>query len=195
MARATFVKQAQRDYTADETGIPGGIKKGQSYYWWKFRYGGKRFSLTAPRPAQLTQSAFYGTLYDIQDTVAGYEADDSLASNVPDLISQLEELRDECQSSLDNMPEGLQQGSTGELLQERIYGLDNAISELEGIDLDAPEPEEFEEPEREEDESDEDYTARVAEEREQHEEEQSKAVTEHWENVLTEVQAVDLSIG
>jgi hypothetical protein len=37
-----------------------------------------------------------------------------------DIKSGFEDLGQETQDSLDNMPEGLQQGATGEMLQERI---------------------------------------------------------------------------
>ena len=43
---------------------------------------------------------------------------------------------DECQESLDNMPEGLQEGDTGQMLQERIEACESAQSELESMDLD-----------------------------------------------------------
>jgi len=56
----------------------------------------------------------------------------------------LENLKDETQGSLDNMPESLQSSPTGELLQERVDALDNAISEFEGIDIDYEEPDEDE---------------------------------------------------
>lgn len=197
MARATHVKAAQRNYSEDECGVEGGIKKGQSYYWWKFKNSGKRFSLTPPRASQLTQSAFYGTLYDLTDRVADLEPRDTLADEVLSIIEELQNLGEECQSSLDNMPEGLQQGSTGELLQERIDGCESAASELEGIDLDVPEPEEFNEGDFEQDEGedDEEYKARLEDERQKHEEEQKTATEEFWQNVLDEVQGVDLSIG
>ena len=54
-----------------------------------------------------------------------------------ELVSNLEEIRDDLQSRLDNMPESLQYGPTGELLQERIDGLDSAISDLESIDVES----------------------------------------------------------
>lgn len=54
-----------------------------------------------------------------------------------ELISNLEEIRDDLQSRLDNMPESLQYGPTGELLQERIDGLDSAIGDLESIDVES----------------------------------------------------------
>ncbi len=56
---------------------------------------------------------------------------------VEDIVSQIEELRDECQNSLDNMPEHLQESSdAGNTLQERIDGLEDWINEIQAIDLD-----------------------------------------------------------
>lgn len=131
MARATFVQRAQKDYPEH------GIKKGESYYWWKFRYGGKRFSKTPPKRSQLTQSSFYSTIYDIEDDLIGNaEANESLASVRDDVVSQLEDLKSECESSLDNMPDGLKEGDTGQLLQERIDALESAINDFEALELD-----------------------------------------------------------
>lgn len=129
MARATFVKKARKDVKGTD------IKAGESYYWWKFKRGGKHFSRTAPRRSQLTQSAFYGAVYDIEDEVAEAEASESLVDLRDDIVSRLQELGEECQGNLDNMPEGLQQGSTGELLQERIDAMESAASEFEDIEL------------------------------------------------------------
>lgn len=53
-----------------------------------------------------------------------------------EIVAELTNIQDMCQDSLDNMPEGLQEGSTGELLQERIDTLGDVISELESIDYD-----------------------------------------------------------
>lgn len=120
-----------------------GIKIGDTYYWWKFRRGGKQFSKTYPKRSQLTQSGFLSQLYDVQDTISALSASDpcDLESMVDDIKSNLENMRDDCQSSLDNMPEHLQESSSsGQLLTERIEGLDSAISELEDVDLDYDEP-------------------------------------------------------
>ena len=46
----------------------------------------------------------------------------------------MEELRDTCQESFDNIPEQLQEGDSGQILQERIENLDDVISNLENID-------------------------------------------------------------
>lgn len=129
MAKAQFVKKARKD-------IPSaGIKAGESYYWWSFRFGGKHYSKTPPKPSQLTGSAFMSQFLSIQEQFQELEADESLEDNVQNLKDELESLKDETQGSLDNMPEGLQQGSTGELLQERIDAIDGWISDLDAIDF------------------------------------------------------------
>lgn len=120
------------------------VEKGQTYYTWSFRFGGTHISLTPPRRSQLTQSSFLGQLYDIEDRIGDLTADDAdgLKSEVDDIVSELENLKDETQSSKDNMPEGLQEGDTGQLLQERVDALENAISEFEALDLEYDEPDE-----------------------------------------------------
>lgn len=54
---------------------------------------------------------------------------------VNDIISAIEEIRDDQQDRLDQMPEQLQDSSSaGELLNERIDACESAISDLESID-------------------------------------------------------------
>jgi DNA-directed RNA polymerase subunit RPC12/RpoP len=53
------------------------------------------------------------------------------------IVDELDSIKDQCQDSLDNMPYGLQEGDTGQLLQERIDNLESAISDLEAIDYDS----------------------------------------------------------
>lgn len=180
MARAHLVQKAAKDYPEH------GIKKGEPYYWWKFRYGGKRFSKTAPKRSQLTQSSFYSTVYDIEDDViGGAEPTSDLGSIRDDVVQQLGDLRDECQSSLDNIPDSLKEGSSGQLLQERIDALESAISEFEQLDLDEPSDSDLDWPERNEDESDEDYEARKEEAR-------SDVEEEFWRGKLEEFQAISI---
>jgi hypothetical protein len=121
------------------------VEKGQTYYTWSFRFGGTHISLTPPKASQLTQSAFKSTLCDIEERIGAIDGDDpgALQSERDEIVSDLESLRDETQGSLDNMPEGLQQGDTGQL-QERIDALEGAISEFEGVDLDYEEPDDEE---------------------------------------------------
>lgn len=133
MARAHFVKRARKAYRKD------GIKKGESYYWWKFRHGAKRRSKTAPRPSQLTQSAFFSGLYasteSFDDAVRDATSCQELKDAVDTLHEALDEIKSETEEKLQNMPDSLQQGPTGELLQERIDGLEEFIQELEGLDI------------------------------------------------------------
>lgn len=138
MARANLVKAARKDYPE------AGIKKGDSYWWWKFNFSRVTHrSKTPPTRAQLTQSAFLSELYYLEDS---FEFDtEDLAGSRDDLISQIEELRDQCQDSLDNMPDHLQDTSdSAMLLQERIDALESWISDLENVDVDVDDADDFE---------------------------------------------------
>lgn len=136
MPRVTFVKAARKDNPV--------AKKGESYYWWKFRYGGKRYSLKRPRPSQLTRSAYYGTVRSLCEQIedASPADSDALIELRDEIVSELESLRDETQGSLDNMPDQLQYSPTGELLQERIDAIENALSEIKNINEYDEEPSE-----------------------------------------------------
>lgn len=124
MARAHFVKKARKDNPA--------VLKGESYYWWKFRYGPKHYSKTRPTASQLTNSPFLSTLYALQDAIAVLEDPEELES----ILDEISELRDECEGSLDNMPDHLRDTSdSGVILQERIDALDGWHQELEIIDI------------------------------------------------------------
>jgi hypothetical protein len=133
MAKATFVKKAQKDYPDHD------IKKGESYYWWRLMVGGrggpKQYSKTSPRRSQLTNSEFLGTIYDIEDDLGNLTAGPNLQEDVQDLANRLNELADETEEKFNNMPDGLQQGDTGQMLEERAQGCRDTAEELEGIDF------------------------------------------------------------
>lgn len=107
------------------------IPKGTTYWTWSFQFGPTMRSLTPPKPSQLTRSEFLGQIYDINDELAALTDLDEIEG----IISNLEELRDEQEEKRSNMPEGLQDAPTGELLQERYDMLDEMLSELEGIEI------------------------------------------------------------
>lgn len=173
MARATFVKKAQKDiyqygkrveYVSQkgkregqtlskidrtipkDENDPIFIAKGESYWWWQFQNSPKRYSKQEPRQSELTQSAYLSSLYQIMEEIEDFSPNsaEEVQSFKDDIISSLEELRDTTQDSLDNMPESLQYSPTGELLQERIDSLESAISEFESLDLDFDEKEDSE---------------------------------------------------
>ena len=145
MPRVHFVKKARKDYPAF------GIKKGDSYYWWKFRYGGIYKSKTQPRPSQLTQSEFLSTIYaiveEIQDvTIDDFNSIEELKEFIEEKAEEIRTLGEEQEDKLNNMPEGLQDGEIGCLLQDRADACYEMADELENIEID----EELSEEEREE---------------------------------------------
>jgi hypothetical protein len=156
MAHATFVKKARKNVPNTD------IKAGDSYYWWKFRFGGKHYSKTQPRRSQLTQSSFYSQLYDIEDAIGDLKAGPDLEGDVQDIAQQLRDLGQEASDARDNMPESLQDSDTGTMLQERYDACEAAADELENLTFD---PEDRDETETEE---------------------------EYWEEKLAEVQAVNI---
>lgn len=164
MARATFVKAARKpiyqngkvvEYVSqkgkragqtltkiDRT-IPADendtiyINVGESYYHWALHMGPKQFSKEAPKPSQLTGSAFLSQVYSITERMEDFTAEEvsDVESFRDEIVSELEEMRDECQEKLDNMPEQLQYASSGETLQNRIDSLEEMISNLEGLNF------------------------------------------------------------
>lgn len=134
MPKVHFVKSARKP-------IPrAGIEVGDSYYWWKFRYGGKQVSKTPPKRSQLTQSSFLAQLYDLEDGIEeqlqGASDQDELRSMVEDIAAEIQNLCEEARDSLEAMPEQLQDGDTGELLQSRIDACEEWADEVESIDVD-----------------------------------------------------------
>lgn len=135
MAKANFVKKARK-------AIPeAGIAKGDSYWWWQHFRRAKQVSKAKPKPSQLEGSAFLSTLMEIGERFDDpqCETPEDLQSLVEDAVGDLNSLSDETQGSFDNMPEGLQQGETGQLLESRVESLSGLIGELEGLDYDVEE--------------------------------------------------------
>ncbi|KPL26825.1 MAG: hypothetical protein AMJ72_12320 [Acidithiobacillales bacterium SM1_46] len=138
MPRVHHVKSARKDNPV--------AKKGESYYWWKFRYGGKRYSKTPPKPSQLTQSPYFSSIRSLVEMIEEQEVrDEDMLNDLKEQVrDELESIQSECQDSLDNMPDALQYSPTGELLQERIDACDSAISDIDMIDEFEFEEESFE---------------------------------------------------
>lgn len=53
-----------------------------------------------------------------------------------DVSNELETIKSDCEERFDNIPEQLQDGDAGSLLQERIESLESAICELEELSMD-----------------------------------------------------------
>lgn len=149
MTRATFVKKARKDQ-------PGGIKAGESYYWWKFRFGGKHYSKIRPRPSQLTQSEFLSAAYALQEQI---EMDMNIdPGNLQAVVDELRSVADEVRTlgqeqedKIGNMPDSLQDSETAQMMQGRAEAceevaeeLESAASEIESIDpADEEEPDDY----------------------------------------------------
>lgn len=132
MAKIHFVKCARKDNPV--------CKRGESYHWWKHNFGVKQYSKERPTRAQVTKSPFLSALYALEDGIC----DIGSSEEVDEFSLQLEEMRDECQCSLDNMPEHFHGCSwSAILLQERIDSLDEWISGLDGQDTEAMSVEEI----------------------------------------------------
>lgn len=174
-----FVKSARKDNSV--------VKKGQSYYYWCPRHGGRRLSATYPKRSQLCQgknAAFYSAIEVLEETAQAASDADDLTACRDECVSELESVRDEYQDSLYNMPEQLQSAPTGETMQEAIDAIESLISELESWEPEEreDEPEEFSEDEPQEDdfETEEEYESAHDEwEEKKNEAEQERA---DWES-------------
>lgn len=119
------------------------INVGEPYVFWAFMVGGRggpkivRCGKPQCRPTRsdLTQSEFYSQLYAIQDSGFGCETLEELESARDEKAEELRNLGQEQQDKLDNMPDGLRDGDTGQLLQERADACEEVASELESIDV------------------------------------------------------------
>jgi hypothetical protein len=131
MARANYVAHAQKDNCA--------VKKGEPYWWWKFRHGGKHYSANRPRASQLTQSEYLSTIYacqeNLEDSVAevrkGKLTLDELADACDEQAEEVRTAGSECEDRRGNMPDALQESETGQLLQDRADACESTADELE----------------------------------------------------------------
>lgn len=110
-----------------------GIAKGDKYWFVKIKTG-PRSSRTmrqknAFRRSQLTSSDYLSQLYDWEDGKAEISSMDD-AQEFADTIRSLGEEQGE---KFDNMPEGLQQGDTGQTLETRRDNCETAAGEIEEI--------------------------------------------------------------
>lgn len=153
MARFTKHKKSSRGEAFRCCRCVEPISVGQEYYTWAFAFGATYYQHAThgiPKPSQLTQSKLSG----VYAAIEAAEEDLSSAVSVEDLQIALasckdaiEEVRDEYQEGLDNMPDGLRDAATE--TQEKIDALDDFASSLESC---ADNLEEFDEDEPEIDE-------------------------------------------
>lgn len=117
------------------------VKKGETYWQWGMMQGGRgvqHYSKTPPRRSQLTNSDFLGQIYDLEDTLDFSQAasPEDLEGIRDEIVQQLRDLGGEQIGKYDNMPDGLQQGDTGQLLEARAEACEAIADEFDQIDLD-----------------------------------------------------------
>jgi hypothetical protein len=101
------------------------VKGGQEYFAWKRKGQPYSYSITYPQ-FPILKSEWEENTERFQESISNAEELDE--DEKQELVTEIEEYRDELQSRLDNMPYQLQESS---VLNERIEELDNMLSELE----------------------------------------------------------------
>lgn len=116
-------------------------KAGEIYYWWRTRMKGAksgvtRCSMTRPKPSQLTMSDFWTLVFSLQESMAGpFETSEDLEYTRNDWAQQARDIGQEQQDKLDNMPQQLQDGDTGQMLQDRVQACEDWADEIEAVDI------------------------------------------------------------
>jgi len=135
MPKVKHVK-ARKDYPQH------GVEKGQMCYVWSLKTGPRSSrsfrQLTRPKPSQLTNSEFLGRAYELTEQVEDLTEED-LEDQLQELVDEIECLGEEQDEKWNNMPEGLQQGSTGELLEGRRDMCQEWAYNLEAVKDNLPE--------------------------------------------------------
>lgn len=144
--KAYFVKKARKDiyengvsfknkrgFSTTNLSLPADkhdqivVKKGESYWWWKWRFGTKHISKTEPESSQLSR---YGKS-EWDERMEDFEGRKDDFENKDTLLTDIEEYKSELESRLENIPEPLQESS---ILNERIEELGTLYDEVEMLD-------------------------------------------------------------
>lgn len=142
MPRVTHVKKARKNNPV--------CKRGESYYWWKFRHGSKHFSLTYPKQSQLTQSPYLSVIYDSQDVWSELTEPSSLvasemerteivsslgqtADSMEGVAENLRELVDQYEESASNMEEYFSGAERVDQLRECGMNCEYACDEIDNV--------------------------------------------------------------
>lgn len=129
MARVKYQK-ARKGYPA------AGIKKGDMYYYTRIKTGPRSSrqirQLTPIRPSQMTTSSFLSQFYELQERLDDFTGPiDGMEEFLNELAEAARELGQEEQEKFDNMPEQLQGGDTGVMLEERAQAMNAWAESLE----------------------------------------------------------------
>lgn len=123
-------------------------RAGQTYFWWRTRMKGAksgvtRCSLTRPRPSQLTMSDYWSRVFELQEEIqdTAVETAEDLEGLRDGWAAQAREIAQDQEDKRDNMPQGLQDSDTGQMLQDRADACYSWADDMEAVEL--PDREDF----------------------------------------------------
>ena len=134
MGKVQYIKKARKAWKCGKCGSV--IAVGDAYYKGEINFGPTivRCCKCGLKHWEVTTSEYSLQVGELVNTWSeNYELCDTTPEELSGAVA---EIREACQDRLDNMPESLQYGPVGELLQERIDALESAESDLDCIDVD-----------------------------------------------------------
>lgn len=135
MGKVTKINSSRKEFKCNKCRQI--IPKGSTYFRGEINFGPTiiRCASCGLKGYEVTTSDYVMRAGEIvEDWSESYDASEE---GIQDIIDAVNELRDELQDRLDNMPYQLQDADTGMMLQDRISCLEDAVSELENIDVDS----------------------------------------------------------
>ena len=147
LGKVTHVKKSRKEHKCGKCSKI--IPVGSEYY-----KGELNFSPPIIRCANCGLKSYEVTTSDYQFRVGRLQVDwssdyDSATCDCQEEIAaELESIAEDIQERLDNMPEGLQEGDTGQLLQSRIDSCESVAQDISNIEVDEDAPEDVQEEER-----------------------------------------------
>lgn len=191
-------RTARKDYPRH------GIKKGDVYFYAKIkqqRGGIELRSLKPFKPSQLTTSPFKGAWLSMAEA---WEESDKDVDAIRAASETAQGIADEERGKYDNLPQGLQEGETGQKIEARADAAENLVSELDSLadeleNLENPEDDwsDPEEPDEPEDHEADDYEE-LREAYDKLVEERDALISEHEESVSeyeSEVERIQSEAG
>ena len=133
MGKVTKIKSARKEWKCSK--CHSIIKVGDGYFKGEINFGPTIVACLkcGLKPYEVTTSGWtrrVGRIVEDFTEDYGYGED-----SLDQVLQEVYDIQSEVQDRLDNMPEGLQEGDVGQLLQSRVEMCDDAISELENIDV------------------------------------------------------------
>lgn len=135
MGKVTKIAKSRKEFKCSKCGSV--ILVGSTYYRGSLNFAHDiiRCSKCKLEPWEVTTSDYRKSVGEIlYKWSENFGVEEETAEQIAE---ELESIRDDLQDRLDNMPEGLQEGDTGQLIQERIDNLESCIDSLYDIDIDS----------------------------------------------------------